>query len=174
VRSLTADFSQELYTDDQRLLQTETGTLSLERPNRFRWTYAEPTELTVVADGSRLWIYDVELEQVTVAPFDDSVASSPAMLLSGDRNVREEFEVVSAYTFEGLDWVKLEPIAGGSDFISVLIGFSGTTPRRLELVDGLNQVTRIELTNLVVNPELDGGLFELEVPAGVHVIGGEG
>jgi outer membrane lipoprotein carrier protein len=121
-----------------------------------------------------LWIYDVELEQVTVAPFDDSVASSPAMLLSGDRNVREEFEVVSAYTFEGLDWVKLEPIAGGSDFISVLIGFSGTTPRRLELVDGLNQVTRIELTNLVVNPELDGGLFELEVPAGVHVIGGEG
>jgi len=174
VRSLTADFRQELYNADRDLLQTETGTLSLERPNRFRWNYVDPTVLTVVADGSRLWIYDVELEQVTVAPFDDNVASSPAMLLSGDRNVREEFEVVQTYTFDALEWVKLAPIAGGSDFISVAIGFSGTEPRRLELVDGLNQVTRIELTNLVVNPELDSALFELEVPAGVDVIGGEG
>jgi outer membrane lipoprotein carrier protein len=174
VRSLTADFRQELYNSDQELSQTETGTLSLERPNRFRWNYVDPTELTVVADGSRLWIYDVELEQVTVAPFDDSLASSPAMLLSGDRNVREEFEIVQTYTFEGLDWVKLAPIAGGSDFISVSIGFRGTEPHRLELVDGLNQVTRIELTNLVVNPKLDGALFELEVPPGVDVIGAEG
>ncbi len=96
------------------------------------------------------------------------------MLLSGDRNVREQFEVVHTYTAEGLEWVKLAPHAGGSDFTSVLIGFSGTAPRRLELVDGLNQVTRIELDNLDVNPELADDVFELDVPAGVDVIGDEG
>lgn len=174
VRSLTADFKQEIYDDDQQLLKTETGSLSLKRPNRFRWTYADPTELVVAADGSRLWIYDVELAQVTVAPFDDSVGASPAMLLSGDRNVREEFEVVDTYESQGLDWVKLAPLGGGSDFTSVLLGFSGTAPRRLELVDGLNQVTRIELDNLDLNPELADGLFELDVPAGVDVLGDEG
>lgn len=174
VHTLTADFRQELWTADQRLLQTETGTLSLERPNRFRWNYLEPTELTVVADGAKLWIYDVELEQVTVTPFDESVGSSPAMLLSGDRNVREAFDVEQTYTLDGLDWVKLVPKAGGSDFTSVLIGFSGATPRRLELVDGLNQVTRIEFERLTLNPELAPGVFELEVPAGVDVIGDEG
>jgi outer membrane lipoprotein carrier protein len=174
VQSLTADFKQELWTADQRLLQTETGSLSLKRPNRFRWTYVDPTELVVVANGSRLWIYDVELAQVTVAPFDKSVGASPAMLLSGDRNVRDEFEVVQTYVAEGLDWVKLVPRVGGSDFASVLIGFSATVPRRLELVDGLNQVTRIELDGLDVNPELADDLFELDVPAGVDVIGGEG
>jgi outer membrane lipoprotein carrier protein len=174
VDSLTADFRQELWTADQRLLQTDTGTLALERPNRFRWEYREPTQLTIVADGSEIKIYDVELEQVTVAPFDDSVGASPAMLLSGDDNVRDTFEVTQTYRVDGLEWVKLEPVAGGTDFTSVLIGFEGTSPRRLELVDGLNQVTRIELTNLVVNPELDADVFELEVPAGVDVIGGAG
>lgn len=174
VHSLTADFRQEIWTADQRLLQTETGTFALERPNRFRWLYKQPTELTVVADGAQLWIYDVELMQVTVAPFDSSVGVSPAMLLSGDRNVREGFDVVDSYPAEGFDWVKLTPKTGGGDFSSVLIAFDGTTPRRLELVDGLNQVTRIELDNLAVNPELDDDVFEFSVPAGVDVIGDEG
>lgn len=174
VSSLTAEFRQELWTADQRLLQTETGTLSLHRPNRFRWTYREPTELTVVADGKQLWIYDVELAQVTVAPLDTTVESSPAMLLSGDRNVSDAFDVVQTYTLDGLDWVKLVPKRSGADFASVLIGFSGNVPQRLELVDGLNQVTRIDFADLIVNPAIDDGLFEFEPPAGVDVIGGEG
>ena len=170
VQSLTADFKQEVWNADHELLQTESGSLALKRPNRFRWTYVEPTQLIVVADGVKLSIYDVELEQVTVAPF-DNVGTSPAMLLSGDRNVREQFEVVDAYHADGLDWVKLEPLAGGSDFASVLIGFNGTAPQRLELVDGLNEVTRIELDNLDVNPELADDVFKLEVPDGVDVLG---
>ncbi|HJR71249.1 MAG TPA: outer membrane lipoprotein chaperone LolA [Gammaproteobacteria bacterium] len=171
VKSLAAEFEQEIWTADHRLLQTETGTLALERPNRFRWTYREPTELTVVADGTKLWIYDVELEQVTVAPLDDTLLTSPAMLLSGDRSVREGFTVTQSYELEGLDWIKLTPKAGGTDFMSVRIGFDGTAPKRLELVDGLNQVTRITLDNLVVNPEIDDATFELEVPDGVDVSG---
>jgi outer membrane lipoprotein carrier protein len=170
VQSLTADFKQEIWNAEHELLQTETGSLALKRPNRFRWTYREPTELVVVADGSTLSIYDVELEQVTVSPF-ESVGASPAMLLSGGRNVREQFEVVDTYTGDGLDWVKLEPRAGGSDFTSVLIGFSGTAPQRLELVDGLNGVTRIELDNLDVNPEIADSVFKLDVPDGVDVLG---
>lgn len=174
VHSLTADFRQELWTADQRLIETETGTVALERPNRFRWTYVEPKQLTVVADGTRIWIHDVELAQATVAPLDDSITSSPAMLLSGDRSVRESFDVEQTYTLDGLDWVKLTPKAAGSDFTSVRIGFSGNAPQRLELVDGLNQVTRVEFSNLAVNPQLAEDTFEFDPPSGVDVIGGEG
>lgn len=174
VQSLTAEFKQELWTAQHELLQTETGTLVLHRPNRFRWTYNEPTRLTVVADGDNLWIHDVELEQVTVAPLDSTVGSSPAMLLSGDRAVRDGFDVVQTYTLDGLDWVKLAPKTAAADFTSVLIGFKGNAPERLELVDGLNQVTRIELGSLAVNPTVDDATFEFVPPAGVDVIGGEG
>ena len=69
------------------------------------------------------------------------------MLLSGDRSVRDGFDVVQTYNADGLDWIKLVPKNGGADFSSVLIGFKGKAPQRLELVDGLNQVTRIELEN---------------------------
>jgi outer membrane lipoprotein carrier protein len=173
VRSLTAEFTQELYSADQRLLETETGTFSLERPNRFRWSYVEPTELLVVGDGQKLWMYDVDLAQVTVAPLDESAASSPAMLLSGDRRIRDTFDVADTYALDGLDWVKLAPKADASDFVSVLIGFHGNAPQQLELVDGLNQVTRIQFANVVVNPELADGVFRFTPPAGVDVIGNE-
>ena len=174
VHTLTANFKQELWTADHRLLQTETGTVSLSRPNRFRWIYAQPTQLTIVADGKRLWIYDVELAQVTVAPLDSTVESTPAMLLSGDRNVRDGFTVTKTSKADGLDWIKLVPKKSGTDFSSVMIGFKGKAPQRLELVDGLNQVTRIELENLAVNPDVADGTFEFKPPAGVDVIGGEG
>ena len=174
VSTLTAEFTQELYSADQRLLETETGTFSLERPNRFRWSYAEPTELVVVADGQKLWMYDVELAQVTVAPLDETAASSPAMLLSGGRGIRDTFDVVQTYTVDGLDWVKLAPKADASDFVSVLIGFKGNAPQQLELVDGLNQVTRIQFANVLLNPVLADTVFQFSPPAGVDVIGNEG
>src|SRR5262245_42659256 len=128
VRSLTADFRQELWTADQRLLETATGTLSLKRPNRFLWHYVEPIEQSVVADGQELWMYDVELAQVTVTPLEDSPTSSPAMLLSGDRAVRDEFDVVRNFSIDGLQWVELKPKLEGTDFTSVRIGFKDSTP----------------------------------------------
>ena len=173
VRSLTASFTQELWTEDEQLLQTDTGSLSLRRPNRFRWAYDAPAELVIVADGAKIWIYDKELAEVTVTPFDDSVGASPAVLLSGDRNVRDDFDVVESYTRDELDWIELAPKAA-SDFSSISIGFSGTEPRRIELVDGLGQITRVALDDVVVNPAIADDVFRFEVPPGVDVSGNDG
>jgi outer membrane lipoprotein carrier protein len=174
VKTLSANFRQELWTADQRLLETQNGRLSLSRPNRFSWIYTDPNKLEVIADGRHLWTYDAELAQATVAPFDDTVTSSPAMLLSGDNNVRDGFDVVQTYTADGLNWIKLAPKASGTDFRSITIGFEGEVPQRLELVDGLNQVTRIEFADVVVNPKIPESTFEFKPPAGVDVIGGGG
>ena len=146
VQSLTADFEQEIWMGDTRV-QTDKGSLSLKRPNRFRWNYVDPTELVVAADGKQLWIHDVELEQVTVAPFDGSLGASRLRCCRRWRRARAIRGRANVYG-RGARGVKLAPRGGGSDFTSVLIGFSGTAPRRLELVDGLNEVTRIQLDNL--------------------------
>jgi outer membrane lipoprotein carrier protein len=174
VETLQADFEQELWTADERLLETASGSLTLSRPNKFRWHYAEPYEQLVVADAENLWIYDVELDQATVTAMDETAASSPALLLSGDRAVREGFAVVEAFERDGLEWVRLRPELEGTDFTSVLIAFDGNSPRRLELVDALQQVTRIEFSNVVVNPELNEDAFELDLPNRVDVIGTPG
>jgi outer membrane lipoprotein carrier protein len=171
VHSLKADFSQELWAADDRLLESASGTLVLQRPNRFVWSYEQPIEQRVIADGMQLWMYDVDLAQVTVAPVDITAPSSPAMLLSGDRSVRDAFTVEETYTADGLEWIRLQPKTGGTDFSSVLLGFDGSAPQRLELVDGLNQVTRIAFANVELNPALDPHTFEFEPPPGVDVIG---
>jgi chaperone LolA len=171
VQSLRAEFSQELWAADDRLIETASGTLALQRPNRFLWRYEAPIEQHVVADGERLWMYDVDLAQVTVAPLDTSAPSSPAMLLSGDRSVHDAFTVDETYTLDGLEWIKLRPKSAGTDFTSVLLGFDGAAPQRLELVDGLNQVTRIVFENVELNPTLDAGTFDFAPPEGVDVIG---
>lgn len=169
VTTLRADFEQRVALDDD--VETQSGWLALERPSRFRWHYEEPFEQLIVADGKNLWIHDVELEQASVTPLDDAVASTPAMLLSGDDAVREGFTVVDEYDDGTLSWLRLEPNVAGSEVQSVLLGFDDLVPRRLEFVNGLGQVTAIVLSNVEINVELDDGLFRFDRPRGVDLIG---
>ena len=93
-RTVQAEFYQELWSADDQLVEIATGSLSLQRPNQFLWRYREPIEQLVLADGVSLWIYDVELAQVTVTPLNDIIEATPAMLLSGDQSVRDRFETL--------------------------------------------------------------------------------
>jgi outer membrane lipoprotein carrier protein len=170
VDSFSADFEEEIWTADQQLFERAAGTMSLKRPNRFFWHYRTPIETYVVADGKRLWMYDVELAQVLVTPLGDTEAT-PAMLLSGDQDLRESFDVVDAFSVDDRDWVRLEPKSVGGDFSSILLGFSDGLPRQLEFVNGLDQTARIQFSNTEVNPVLDDVVFEFTPPAEADVIG---
>lgn len=175
VDTLTAEFEQRLYDDEDVLLEEADGTFALERPDRFVWHYRTPIEQVVLADGERLWMYDVELEQATVAPLEEEGAGSPAVLLSGRGSVLDSFEIEAAYALGGLDWVRLVPLEPGSDFSLVAIGFDVEgLPRQLEFVNSLNQTTRIEFMDVAVNERLDDDVFVLDLPDGVDVIGDDG
>lgn len=174
VATLSADFRQELWSADHKLLDKAAGTFALHRPNEFLWDYKTPYEQRIVADGKRLWMYDVGLQQATVSPLDQAAAGSPAMLLSGDQAVRKSFDIEKTYESGGLSWIELRPKLSGTDFKSVSIGFADGLPRRLDLVDGLDQTTRIEFSNVVANKKLDDSLFHFKVPHGVDVIGDRG
>jgi outer membrane lipoprotein carrier protein len=170
VSTLRAQFHQELWSAD-KLIENAEGEVALKRPNRFLWKYRAPIEQLIVADGTRLWMYDVELAQVTVAPLDAPTASSPAMLLSGDQAVRERFRVVETFVLDELSWVRLEPKLPDTDFRSILLAFKDATPVRLEMVDGLNQTTRIDFSQVEINPELADAVFDFSPPDGVDVLG---
>jgi len=172
--TLQAQFDQELWDAGDRLVETASGAVSLKRPNRFLWSYREPIEQLVVADGERLWIYDVELAQASVTLLDEAAAASPAMLLSGDQTVRDGFEVLESFVADDVSWVKLVPRLEGTDFRSVSIGFREEALVRLELIDGLDQRTVIEFTEVDLNPELSDELFEFVPPEHTDVIGDPG
>jgi outer membrane lipoprotein carrier protein len=170
LESVRADFVQETLDAQSKTTQRAVGTLALKRPGRFRWDYSEPRQV-IVCDGTRLWLYDADLQQVTVRTVRDTLSQTPAMLLSGQARVRDGFTVRAGPRAAGLDWVVLTPRLRDTDFRELRLGFTGTTLHRMEFEDKLNQVTRIEFTRLERNAPLADAQFVFVPPPGADVIG---
>jgi outer membrane lipoprotein carrier protein len=168
--SVRAEFSQELHPADGGAVEHAKGTFYLRRPGRFRWDYIDPKQ-TIVCDGERLWLYDPDLEQVTVKRVREALAATPAMLLSGQTRIADHYRVRDGGTFGGLTIAVLTPKASASDFREIRLGLVGNDLRSLEFVDRLNARTRIELSHVERNAALKDGLFVFQPPAGVDVIG---
>lgn len=174
VKTLKADFQQTVLDSNGKQVKQSTGTLVIKRPNRFRWDYAKPNEEVIVADGKRLWLYDVQLSQVTVKTLNDTLAASPAVLLSGSNDVEKSFTVADLGEKDGLAWVSLVPKVKDTDFESVRLGFKGDDVSVMELKDNLGNTTRIVFDHLQRNVPVGDGSFDFKPPAGADVIGDTG
>ncbi|MDE2091499.1 MAG: outer membrane lipoprotein chaperone LolA [Gammaproteobacteria bacterium] len=171
VRSLKADFTQVVLDSNMHQVRKSVGTLEIKRPDRFRWDYATPNKELIVADGKRVWIYDVELQQVTVKSLNGTLAASPAVLLSGSNDVEKNFVVKDLGEAGGLLWVGLTPKIQDTDFETVKLGFKGNDVAVMELKDALGNLTRITFSHLLLNPAIPDKLFQFTPPAGADVIG---
>lgn len=170
VQSMRANFRQEISAGEQGVVQASRGTVVLKRPGRCRWDYLDPFKRVVVADGTRLWLYEADLEQVTVRPLAEGLGETPAGLLTGQGEMLDRFEYVSSWSGEGISWVRLKPKSADSDFDSVAIGFDGERPVQLELDDRLGQQTRVTFTDIEINVPVADAAFRFDPPPGVDVI----
>lgn len=170
--SLSADFVQVVQDRKGDVTDRASGTLSIARPNRFRWDYREPYAQTIVADGRKLWLYDPDLEQVTVRSLEQGLGATPAMLLSGSGDVGDAFAAGPVEQQQGLTWCRLLPKQHGSDFerVSLAFGRRGELAA-MELVDKLGQTTTIQFSAVKRASKLDESLFRFVPPAGADVIG---
>ena len=171
VVTFSGDFEQSLIDPDGRLLETTSGTLEIQRPGRFRWAYEEPYEQWLVADGTNIWSYDVDLEQVTVKPQADALANTPALLLGGSGQAMDQFEHGGSFVESGLTWVRLLPVDTDSGFRRVELGFDDGRLSRMVFLDNLEQTTVVVLKNVVVNEPIDAARFEFAIPDDVDVVG---
>ena len=170
VQTLTADFDQTVFDPEGGETQRASGHVWLHRPARFRWDYLEPYRQRIVSDGRTLWIYDEDLEQVTVRTFDATIARTPALALSSDRPLEDAYAIAAAERREGLDWLHLTPKAGDNEYAQIRLGFEGEELRAMELLDGFEQTTRLNFRAIVHNPVLDPIRFRFDPPPGVDVI----
>ncbi len=169
VHSLRADFRQSVFDEDGRQLDDTSGKVYIARPGRFRWDYTEPYPQEIVGDGEKVWIYDSELEQVTVRPLGDALGDTPVMLLSSDEPVEHSFEVRAVEGPDGYAWVELTPLGDQVSFTGIRLGFDGETLRIMELRDAFGQLTRLRFESVERNPELEPALFRFTPPQGADV-----
>ncbi|WP_445366498.1 outer membrane lipoprotein chaperone LolA [Methylomonas sp. BW4-1] len=168
--SLTADFKQTSFDKSGRPAQNSTGKFYLSRPGKFRWNYQKPFVQEIVSNTGKVWFYDADLEQVTVKQLDDSLGSTPALLLTGEVDIEEKFILQEqGKEDDGMNWVKLSPKNEESGFKYILIGLNGNQLGGMELSDNFGQLTRIYFSNIQLNPKLDDALFNFKAPKGVDV-----
>lgn len=169
-KTLKADFSQEILDQNRNVQQQMRGRLVIQRPGKFRWNYQSPYEQEIVADGRKVWLYDVDLEQVTIKPQDQALAGSPASLLSTHAKLEDEFKVKTVQRNDGVQWFELTPKSSESSFEKILLGLKQKQLYRLEIRDSFGQQTDVEFENVQTNPSVSADTFAFSIPQGVDVI----
>ncbi|MEW5891144.1 MAG: outer membrane lipoprotein chaperone LolA [Pseudomonadota bacterium] len=166
-----AEFSQVVSSKSGRKPQAASGTMMFQRPGKFRWVYEKPYQQLIVGDGEKLWVYDRDLNQVTVKSLPAAIGSSPAALLAGDNALEKNFNLKDGGAADGLEWVEATPKTAEASFESVRIGFAGDTLKAMELRDTFGQVTVLTFNRFERNPALAANLFRFAPPKGADVIG---
>lgn len=170
-RTVEARFTQTVEDRSGRITQKASGTMAFSRPGKFRWDYTAPYEQVIVGDGTRLWLYDADLEQVTVKPLAEVIAGSPAALLAGDNAIDKYFALKDAGRSDGLEWLEATPKSRDTTFDRIRMGFRGDVLAQMELFDHFGQRTTLVLSHLVRNPAIPASRFSFTPPKGADVIG---
>ncbi len=168
--TLKAAFQQELIDESGVTRERSHGTFYLHRPGKFRWEYDRPYQQSIVGDGQRVWIYDKDLEQVTVKPVGTALGSTPALLLGGKVDLKEEFVVTERGEQGGISVLHLKPKRDEGQYTGIRLGFEGSMLRMMELRDNFGQTTRIRFVTQNRNAAIDPSLFVFTPPPGVDVI----
>ena len=164
-------FAQTVQNAQRRTTQTTSGSFALARPGKFRWSYDKPFEQEVVGDGTRVWIYDKDLNQVTVRALDAALGSTPAALLAGDNALERSFELTEGTPANGLEYVEAKPRSPETQFRRIRIGFRDSLPQAMTLVDAFGQTTELRFAGVERNPPLPPDLFRFTPPPGADVVG---
>ncbi len=170
-RSARGSFSQQVFSKSGRKPQQASGTFAFSRPGKFRWTYEKPYAQLLVGDGTKLWAWDQELNQVTTKKLGQALGSTPAAILAGDNALEKNFTLQDDGAADGLEWVEARPKAEDSSFERIRMGFSGGQLKAMVLHDNFGQTTSLNFLQMERNPSLDAGLFRFVPPKGADVVG---
>lgn len=170
VKGISAGFTQDTFNAQGTVLQHNEGELKAHEPNRFYWKTAEPYPQEIVTDGKTLWVYDPDLAQVTIKPFEENYSKTPAMLFAGNAAV-----IAGQFTVETVDGqpqaYRLLPKNQQADlFESLEMRFDKGVPVSMTILDAMQQKTVIFFSQVIVNPVLPEKQFSFEPPAGVEVL----
>jgi chaperone LolA len=170
--SAQANFTQEVQDKNGKRIQSASGTMQFVRPGKFRWEYRKPYEQLIVGDGKKFWMYDVDLDQVTVKKLDAALGSSPAALLSGSNEIERGFVLKNIEARDGLEWLQATPRSAESSFEKILMAFNSKSELVvMELHDAFGHHTVLRFSGLKSNPTLGAQLFKFVPPKGADVLG---
>ncbi|HLB43028.1 MAG TPA: outer membrane lipoprotein chaperone LolA [Gammaproteobacteria bacterium] len=172
VQTLQANFTQTVYDNRNQPVQRSYGKMAMQRPDKFRWEVIKPIPQLIISNQSRLWIYDPDLEQVTIRSLKQEVGDAPTMLLNYSNKTLDRDYIVNILQKKSssLRWFELSPKNPDNMFATVQLGFENGVVNQMRLQDNIGHVTLIQFTNIKTNTLLPSTLFVFKAPKGVDVL----
>lgn len=165
---LSGSFSQTVQS--KKKTQSSSGSFKILRPGLFKWDYTKPYKQTIVGDGNHIWLYDVDLKQVTKSNQNQAIGDSPAAILSNKTALESSYSLKEDGSKGGIDYVLATPKRSNSGYQYIRIGFQGNTLAAMELKDGFGNLTNIKFSGINTKPNLSKGEFTFTPPKGVDVL----
>ena len=173
LKGLKAPFTQQVFDPNGNAKERSSGEVALSAPRLFRWEYTKPYEQLIVADGTRVWVYDPDLQQATRRAQGDAEAGSPLAALIDPARLDRDYVVAEAGTSGGLEWLTVKPKKqDGAGFESARLGFGDGGLERMQFIDALGQKSVISFGKWQRNPSFPASTFHFAPPKGVDVIDG--
>jgi outer membrane lipoprotein carrier protein len=170
-KAAKGEFTQQQQRKSQagKISPVSSGSFVFARPGKFIWNYTKPYDQLLQADGDQLYIYDKDLNQVTVKKLGNALGSSPAAILFGSNDLEKNFTLSEAGTRDGLEWLNAVPKAKDTTFEQISIGLKNGTPEAMELKDTFGQTSVLKFTRFERNPSLGAQQFKFEIPKGAEI-----
>ena len=168
-KSGRANFTQTVTSPDGAKKKTSSGSFEFIRPDRFRFAYSKPFEQLIVGDGHKVWLFDPDLNQVSVRKASQALGATPAALLAGD-SLDRDFTLQPQPDKDGLAWAQATPKAKDGPFQFMRVGFRGKELAAIEITDGFGQRSLLQFSQMVANAPVAPERFKFTVPAGADVI----
>lgn len=165
---LSGSFTQTVKS--KKKTQNSTGTFQILRPGLFKWDYSKPYKQTIVGDGTHIWLYDVDLKQVTKSNQDQTIGDSPASILSNKSALESSYSLKEDGSAGGIDYVLATPKKNNAGYQFIRIGFQGDKLAAMELKDGFGNQTSIKFNSVNTKPNLSKSQFKFVAPKGVDVL----
>jgi outer membrane lipoprotein carrier protein len=172
-KSARGEFNQRMVKEEggkMRVSSTANGVFIFARPGKFIWTYQKPYEQVLQADGEKLFIYDKDLNQVTIKTLGNAIGSSPAAILFGSNDLEKNFTLSEGGIREGIEWLQAIPKAKDTSFEKIGIGLKDGVPVAMELRDSFGQISLLTFTKFEKNPSLPANQFHFAPPKGADVL----
>lgn len=170
LKTYEAQFIQTQPDESLFSLNTSTGYFKLDRPGKLIWEYYTPEEQKIVVDGENLWVYDMDLDQVTVRPIEDVKAELPLSWLLYQEPIEDKFSIIKSNTVDGLTWYNLTP-KQATYFQSIEVAIRDGEMQQVWMYQAADNITKVRFNKIKSNQVIPYQQFNFKLPEGADLIG---
>ena len=170
-RSYSASFHQAIEIAGVDGNVESSGKFYFARPDRMRWDYLEGQRQVVIGDGSNVWIYQPDLEQVYRVDYGTAFGSGGLVaLLAGREGLSRRYRTTLLDAGTSTIQIRLIPLDGAGEMLDLTIAAGTMDLVTVRVTDPAGSVTVVDFEESVRNAGVDEAMFRFTPPAGVDVI----